>query len=107
MSCYPTNLAEPYKHNPTNGPSLGICRVTRQITLRNLVKISCTSEGNFANKFNKSIRRFQLQKPQTTSLLGKTNGISGLITGQPIENTSDFAGSFAELIFLAYQHPQE
>jgi hypothetical protein len=88
-------------------PLLLKCRVTRQITLRKLGKISCKSEGNFANKFNKSIRRFPLQKPQTPTLLGKINGISGLITGQPIENTSDFAGSFAEYIFLAYQHPQE
>ena len=88
-------------------PLLLKCRVTRQITLRNLGKISCTSEGNFANKFNKSIRRFQLQKAQTPTLLGKINGISGLITGQPVENTSDFAESFAELFFLAYQHPQE
>jgi hypothetical protein len=37
----------------------------------------------------------------------KINGISGLITGQPIEKTNDFAESFAELIFLVYQHPQE
>ena len=83
MSCYPTN----------HFAKLGQNQLQKQ--------------GNFANKFNKSIRRFPLQKPQTPTLLGKINGISGLITGQPIENTSDFAGSFAELFFLAYQHPQE
>ncbi len=83
------------------------CRVTRQITLRNLGKFSCTNGGNFANKFNKSIRRFPLQKPQIPTLLGKINGLSGLINSQPVENTSDFAGSFAEYIFLVYQHPQK
>ena len=72
-----------------------------------LAKGSCKNGGNFANKFNKSIRRFQLQKPQTPTLFGKINGISGLIIGQPIENNSDFARSFAELFFLAYQHPQK
>jgi hypothetical protein len=39
--------------------------------------------------------------------LGKINDISDLLTAQPVENTSDFAGPFAELFFLAYQHPQE
>jgi hypothetical protein len=36
-------------------------------------------------------------------MFGKIKDLNGLIAGQPIEKTSDFADLFAEYIFLAYQ----
>jgi hypothetical protein len=81
------------------------CNTTKNFAKRTLE--TRAPGGNFGNKFKHSIRRFQLQKPQTPTMFWKINDISGLITGQPIEISALFADLFAERIFLVYQPPQE